>query len=300
MAYTLLFQKSDTLNGDIGTGTGSITLTAGNFTVSGEQLYVIDPDNSSAEVVKATVSGTTMSLTERGVDDTSAVIHSDGASIIMAFVPSHYEALIGSGVPIGSIQMYGGTSAPEDWLICDGAAISRTTYASLFAILGTSYGVGNGSTTFNLPDLRGRVAVGKSTDTEFDALGETGGSKTETLTTSNLPSHSHSASSGTANNDHTHNGTTNVGGLHTHHVTVGIGYGGSGYGDGYGKTSLNNPGSLWYHSYADADGNHQHTFSTGYMSNNHTHTVSVNNTGSGTAHNNIQPYQVVHYIIKAL
>lgn len=289
MAYTLLFQKSDTLNGDIGTGTGSITLTAGNFTVSGEQLYVIDPDSASAEVVKATVSGTTMSLTERGVDDTSAVIHSDGASIIMAFVPSHYEALIGSGVPIGSIQMYGGTSAPEDWLICDGAAISRTTYASLFTTLGTSYGVGNGSTTFNLPDLRGRVAVGKSTDTEFDTLGETGGAKTHTHTTS---SHTHDLSNhfhgtGWADRDHTH--------------TV----------DGWTSNSVwsSGPGVVNTVAYGGStDHHHSLSIGSGGQSQSHTHGntggPSYNATGgsapSTNSGSNLSPYQVVHYIIKAL
>ena len=78
----------------------------------------------------------------------------------------------------GFIQMFAGSTAPTGWLLCDGSAVSRTTYADLYAVIGTTYGSGNGSTTFNLPDLRGRVGVGyKSTDTAFDTLGETGGSK---------------------------------------------------------------------------------------------------------------------------
>jgi microcystin-dependent protein len=59
-------------------------------------------------------------------------------------------------MPTGVILPYGGTTAPTGWLACDGTAISRTTYASLFTSIGTSFGVGDGSTTFNLPDLRGR------------------------------------------------------------------------------------------------------------------------------------------------
>ena len=64
-------------------------------------------------------------------------------------------------VPIGSILAYSGSSAPSGWVMCDGAGISRTTYATLFGAIGTSFGVGDGSSTFNVPDLRGRVLVGK-------------------------------------------------------------------------------------------------------------------------------------------
>lgn len=65
------------------------------------------------------------------------------------------------GAPIGVVLPFAGTTAPTDWLLCYGQAVSRTTYAALFASLGTTYGTGDGSTTFNLPDLRGRVSAGK-------------------------------------------------------------------------------------------------------------------------------------------
>lgn len=91
----------------------------------------------------------------------------------------------------GFIQMFAGSTAPTGWLMCDGSAVSRTTYADLFAVIGTAYGSGDGTTTFNVPDLRGRVAVGKSSDTEFDTLGETGGEKKHTLTIQEMPSHAH-------------------------------------------------------------------------------------------------------------
>jgi microcystin-dependent protein len=70
-----------------------------------------------------------------------------------------YEAALG-GVPIGSMLAYGGPTAPTGWLLCYGQAVSRTTYAALFAVLGTAYGVGDGASTFNLPDKRGRVSIG--------------------------------------------------------------------------------------------------------------------------------------------
>jgi microcystin-dependent protein len=72
---------------------------------------------------------------------------------------AQYEATIG-GVPIGAQLAYGGATAPNGWLLCYGQAISRTTYSLLFAIIGTTYGIGDGSSTFNLPDKRGRVSIG--------------------------------------------------------------------------------------------------------------------------------------------
>jgi len=62
--------------------------------------------------------------------------------------------------PTGTITTYAGPTAPSGYLLCDGTAVSRTTYSDLFAICGTLYGSGDGSTTFNIPDLRGRVAAG--------------------------------------------------------------------------------------------------------------------------------------------
>lgn len=93
----------------------------------------------------------------------------------------------GGGLDIGAIIPFSGdiNSIPDGFMLCDGSAISRTTYATLFSIIGTTYGNGDGSTTFNLPDLRGRTIVGlDSNDTDFDTLGETGGSK-------DLQAHSH-------------------------------------------------------------------------------------------------------------
>lgn len=90
--------------------------------------------------------------------------------------------------PAGIIMPFAGTVAPQGYLFCDGSAVSRTTYATLFGVIGTTFGAGDGSSTFNLPDLSGRVPLGVS---QAHALGSTGGSETVTLTESELPAHVH-------------------------------------------------------------------------------------------------------------
>lgn len=110
---------------------------------------------------------------------------------------------------VGAVVPYAGASAPYGWLFCYGQNVSRTTYAALFAILGTTYGAGNGSTTFGLPDLRGRVPFGldnmggsaasrltgaQTGGINANALGNTGGEQGHTQTTTELTSHLHNAS----------------------------------------------------------------------------------------------------------
>jgi microcystin-dependent protein len=97
------------------------------------------------------------------------------------------------GIPTGTVSAFAGSSAPTGYALCDGSAVNRTTQAALFAVIGTTYGVGDGSTTFNLPDLRGRVVAGMGGGllSGTDALGDTGGAATHTLTEAEMPSHSH-------------------------------------------------------------------------------------------------------------
>jgi microcystin-dependent protein len=111
----------------------------------------------------------------------------------------------GSLSPVGSVTMFAGSSAPTGWLLCDGTAKSRTTYAALWDVLrnGTSsspYGNGDGSTTFNLPDLLGRVPMGAGTGTGLTArtLGAEVGSESTTLTSSHIPEHVHTINHGHA------------------------------------------------------------------------------------------------------
>lgn len=81
----------------------------------------------------------------------------------------------GNDVQTGTITAFGGEDAPTGWLLCDGSAVSRTTFAGLFAVIGTSYGSGDGSTTFELPDLRQRFPLGLADSGTGAALGDTGG-----------------------------------------------------------------------------------------------------------------------------
>lgn len=92
------------------------------------------------------------------------------------------------------IKIWSTNSAPTWFLLCDGTAVSRATYSALFAIISTTYGVWDGSSTFNVPNLKGKIPVGRdATQTEFDTLAETWGAKTHTLTTAEMPTHSHDA-----------------------------------------------------------------------------------------------------------
>jgi microcystin-dependent protein len=105
------------------------------------------------------------------------------------------------GVPTGTMLDFGGSSAPTGYLLCDGSNVSRSTQAALFAVLGTEFGAGDGSTTFGLPDFRRKVAVGSggtSTATLGNARGNTGGAETHTLVSGEMPSHTHTQ------NAHTH------------------------------------------------------------------------------------------------
>lgn len=151
--------------------------------------------------------------------------------------------------PVGMITPYAWTSAPTGWLICDWTAYSRTvTYSALFAVTSTLYWVGDGATTFNIPDLRGRVPVGKNSAT-FATLGSTGWAETHTLIEAEMPVHNHDALM---------------------------------YAGGWAQTSLNL--ATWVDSaYQDLmNGSEQ----------------IIYNAGGGWAHNNLQPYQTINYIIK--
>lgn len=213
--------------------------------------------------------------------------------------------------PAGTVVCYAGSTLPSGWLWCDGSEISRTTYADLFTAISTTYGNGDGSTTFDIPDLRGRTIFGLDNmdntvgtgggdagrltsgadhGVDGDTLGSAGGVEEYTLVTGDLPSHNHS--SGTL--------TTGAGSAHTHKLcslsegdnaeigtndTLATRETTSGAADNYVLTG----GGV------SAD-----TGNSGSESS-HTHSVtggSTGSTGSGDAHTNLPPAIVMNWIIK--
>lgn len=181
--------------------------------------------------------------------------------------PAQYQGLLQAlGTIPGSLVMFAGASIPQGWLACDGSAISRTTYSALFASIGTTWGGGDGSTTFNLPDLRGRCPIGVGTGGGLTAraLGDVGGEENHSLSAAENGVHTHTVTDPT----HTHDAgiaqsfVTDLGG-----GTEYVGVGGT-------------KGGLVGQTLAAATG------------------ISIQNQGSGTGHNTMQPFAAVNFIIK--
>lgn len=153
---------------------------------------------------------------------------------------------VGDTLPVGSVIEYPSDKVPDNWLLCNGQAVSRTIYSELFNVLGTTWGTGDGKTTFNLPSKLGLVTVGKnSSDTSFNTLGKKGGEKTHTLTIAEIPSHNHNIST------------------------------------------------------ANGLGNRAWGYSFNYDSKSTFHSEGASYVGQNQAHNNLQPYVVSNFIIKA-
>jgi microcystin-dependent protein len=125
----------------------------------------------------------------RGAPGTSFIADSDITS-----VGGRVYDRSGPVMPVGAILAYGGEQPPAGWLACDGRAVSRSTYAPLFAAIGSQWGPGDGTATFNLPDLRGRAPIGAGQGSGLTnrSLAQQVGTETHTLTVSEMPSHGHS------------------------------------------------------------------------------------------------------------
>jgi microcystin-dependent protein len=235
-----------------------------------------------------------------------------------------------TGPPVGVIHAFAGATAPTGWLLCDGAAVSRTTYATLFGLCGTTYGSGDGSTTFNIPNLTDRIPTGYGT--KFPR-GEAAGSETFTLTTSNMPSHTHGSGGthdhtgqshdhvGTAMGTHDHTGTSHSHTIghdhtvspHTHSYTGGGSQGATGgsgivVADNTAGTTGSTTVNVVTYSGSSSSATTGVTAASAGTPNVGSATAGVNATdpgptaaaGSGTSVNNMPPYLATSWIVRAL
>jgi len=248
------------------------------------------------------------------------------------------------GIPIGlTIDWdYGAASIPSWGLLQYGQAISRTTYPALHNLAnlaGYPHGNGDGSTTFNLGDKRGRVGAGKDdmggtaanritaaiSGAAGTTLGAVVGNEGVTLSTGQMPSHSHGGATGTVSNDHSHSG--NSGGRSADHAHGDYGHNHTPYQRVMSQDGWIGPGSSWYAgaggdlwsshagggwqtdgswffantaagSFGNPSANHGHSTAFGGVSANHTQSISA--VGGGTAHMNTQPTIIVNKFVRAL
>lgn len=194
----------------------------------------------------------------------------------------------------GDIKVSARSTPSSGWLRCNGAEVSRETYADLFDAIGTTYGAGDGSTTFVLPDFRGRMIVGSGSGPGLTdrVRAETGGEEDHTLINSEMPSHSHGTTTGSSGS-HDHGGASGgaSGTNHAHdtifnlatNTTVGGGTGERLIGSGSDRTVASQNQTL------------AHTHS---IPNQAAHSHSIEGTGGDGAHENMPPFLVVSVFIK--
>lgn len=174
--------------------------------------------------------------------------------------------------PAGSIMMWPSNTIPSGWALCNGSSYSRSEYATLFAVLGTTYGADDNS-TFKLPDMRGMFVAGRGAN-GYNTINQKGGANTVALTVAEMPKHNHDT--GTSVDDGTLETSKN--GSHSHSIptggnTTGVAYGAQKATSEYGAFNSGSAGE-------------------------HTHTITLKARGNGDAHENRPPYIVLNYIIK--
>jgi len=221
---------------------GNVTITTANATNPRFDLICVDSGGVKSAVA-GVASATPVFPDPAGKVVLAAVrVPANAASINAAKIVDKRVApvITPSVFPVGFIGQFAGTVAPSGWWLCDGSAISRTTYAVLFALVGVTFGAGDGSTTFNVPDIAGRNIVGLGSHTDVNAIGKTEGvalpnrtPKHNSSAALTLPNHVHSLTDGThahsiSDPGHAH-GISDPGHMH-------IGYNSSGGGESTGST----------------------------------------------------------------
>ena len=259
MPVTVTIQRPNLVDGDVLDAAALAAMTAVNVTVAG----AVASDEFNAYKTQATNS-----------------LNSSITSLVL--------------VPVGSVVPFAGTSIPANWWACDGQLLSRTSYAALFAAIGTSWGAGDGLTTFGIPDLRGRTLLGLDTGATRTpgaaTIGATAGTSSVTLTTAQMPSHNHVVDPAIA--------TTSTSGSHRHGISANVvlqkaqvGYPDEDiWGNGYNQTP----------SYAFPDDDPDRWTSAAGA---HSHSVEIpardtDAVGSSAAHDNIPPMAAINWMIR--
>lgn len=284
----------------IGSGEGSVVGTAKSQTLT----------NKTISLTSNTISGTTAEFNTALNDGNFATLAGTETLTNKTLTSPTFTGTLtlptsGPGlVPVGTVISTALSATISGWLLCDGAAVSRTTYAGLFAAIGTTYGAGDGSTTFAVPNLAGRVPVGKAASGTFVTLGSTGGAETHLhtnsstdttgahvhsinppITTSSSDSHTHTAPSHTHTGpSHTHTGPSHnhTGPSHTHTTnppTTTTSSNGS-----HAHSSANVPsgtGATFTIMNDTSDGSHTHTVSIGDITSTAAGTGATGDAGTG-------------------
>lgn len=250
--FTVLFTAA---YAQVGIGTNSPNASA-QLDISSTSKGLLMPRMTGAQ--RSAISAPATGLLVFQTDGSAGMYYYTGSSWIR--LQSEVDAN-----PSGTILPFAGTVAPSGYVLCDGTSYSRTTYASLYSAIGTTFGSADAA-TFRVPDLRGRTMIGAGTGSGLSArsVGQTGGAETHTLTTNEMPSHNH----GINDPSHTHSSPL-------------------------GKDDGNNSNIAGQAPSGDAA-----TQVWGAATNSSYTGITINNAGGGAAHNNMQPFLVIHYIIK--
>ncbi len=262
--YTIILPQANTYT--VGKNLTFMSIASGTLSLEAAGLDALRVSNGSTISSITLGAGDTLTLVSNGANEWYAVT----GSVQYAGYSAAFQTSLGQRLQAypGMLMQFAGGAAPTGWLLCDGSAVSRTTYAALFDVVGTTYGIGNGSSTFNVPDLRGKAAIGVGTGAvgavplTNRVLGSEGGAEGHILGANEMPSHNHSVS----DPGHTH--PYNVPDISPN------GNNGTGTNIDAGDVTLGQTTS---------------SAVTG---------ISIGSTGSGARHNNMSPWCAVNFIIK--